>query len=152
MGLVHAMRSNGPLPQVCAFFRNWASNLTTLQSMQKMLPCSMIKLRLMVIFTICKKMWVKWRPGHLQTSASFIIVWYKQAPNQIQLDFDKWCKEAEVRPTNKFTEIRKQLDHQWKQIDKFEGSVKTYVEMMSNWRHMFSAKYGQLDAMMVQLK
>ncbi|KIM79980.1 hypothetical protein PILCRDRAFT_9870 [Piloderma croceum F 1598] len=48
-----------------------------------------------------------------------------KALSQIQLDFDKRCKEAEAR----FTE-----------------NVKTYVETKAGWRRKFSAKEGELEA------
>ncbi|KAF5349686.1 hypothetical protein D9756_008817 [Leucocoprinus leucothites] len=48
-----------------------------------------------------------------------------KALSQIQLDFDKKCKEAEAKYVDKLNEIRKQLDVRWKQIDKFESSVKS---------------------------
>ncbi|KIM79970.1 hypothetical protein PILCRDRAFT_9858 [Piloderma croceum F 1598] len=48
-----------------------------------------------------------------------------KALSQIQLDFDKWCKEAEAR----FTE-----------------NVKTYAETKAGWRRKFSAKEGELEA------
>jgi hypothetical protein len=45
--------------------------------------------------------------------------------------------------------MRKQLDHRWKQIDKFESSVKTYAETKAGWRRKFSAKEGELEAIKV---
>src|ERR1700729_1944713 len=69
-----------------------------------------------------------------------------KALSQIQLDFDRRCKEAEARFTEKLTDMRNQLDHQWKQIDKFESSVKTYAETKAGWRHKFSTKEGELEA------
>ncbi|KIM80008.1 hypothetical protein PILCRDRAFT_9896 [Piloderma croceum F 1598] len=55
-----------------------------------------------------------------------------KAPSQIQLDFDKRCKEAEVRFTEK--------------LDWFESSVKTYAETKAGWRRKFGAKEGELEA------
>jgi len=69
-----------------------------------------------------------------------------KALSQIQLDFDKRCKEAESKFTEKLTDMKKQLDHRWKQIDKFESSVKTYAETKATWRRKFSAKEGELEA------
>jgi septal ring factor EnvC (AmiA/AmiB activator) len=46
--------------------------------------------------------------------------------------------------------MRKQLDHRWKQIDKFEASVKTYAETKAGWRRKFSAKEGELEAIKVR--
>lgn len=66
--------------------------------------------------------------------------------SQIQLDFEKRAKEAEARYTEKLTEIRKSLDHRWRQLDKFESSVKQYADTKSAWRRKLSAKEGELDA------
>ena len=44
--------------------------------------------------------------------------------------------------------MRKQLDRRWKQIDKFENSVKTYAETKAGWRHKFSAE-GELEVIEV---
>ena len=54
-----------------------------------------------------------------------------------------------MRFMDKLAEMRKQLDHRWKQIDKFESSVKTYAETKAGWRRKFSAKEGELDAIKV---
>ncbi|KAF7974233.1 hypothetical protein HWV62_13114 [Athelia sp. TMB] len=69
-----------------------------------------------------------------------------KALSQIQLDFDRRCKEAENRFTEKLADMRKQLDSRWKQIDKFEGSVKTYADTKAAWRRKLSAKEGELEA------
>ena len=45
--------------------------------------------------------------------------------------------------------MKKQLDHRWKQIDKFESSVKTYAETKAGWGRRFSAKEGELEAIKV---
>ncbi|KAG6819546.1 hypothetical protein H0H93_010792 [Arthromyces matolae] len=66
--------------------------------------------------------------------------------SQIQADFEKRCKEAEGRFSEKLNDIRKQLDHRWKQIDKFEASVKTYAEAKTTWRRKLAAKEGELEA------
>ena len=72
-----------------------------------------------------------------------------KALSQIQLDFDKRCKDVEGRFTEKLTEMRKQLDNRWKQIDKFETSVKSYAETKATWRRKFSTKEGELEAVKV---
>ncbi|KII89526.1 hypothetical protein PLICRDRAFT_160873 [Plicaturopsis crispa FD-325 SS-3] len=69
-----------------------------------------------------------------------------KALSQIQLDFDKRVKEAEAKFTDKLTEMRKQLDHRWKQIDKFEASVKSYADTKTMWRRKFATKEGELEA------
>ncbi|KAG6901196.1 hypothetical protein C0995_015479 [Termitomyces sp. Mi166 len=69
-----------------------------------------------------------------------------KALSQIQVDFEKRCKEAEGRFTDKLSDLRKQLEHRWKQIDKFEASVKTYAEAKSMWRRKLASKEGELEA------
>lgn len=69
-----------------------------------------------------------------------------KALSQIQLDFDKRTKEVEGRFTERLNDMRKQLDNRWKQIDKFETSVKTLAEAKVAWRRKFSAKEGELEA------
>ena len=68
-----------------------------------------------------------------------------KALSQIQLDFDKRVKEAETKYTDRLQEIKKQLDHRWRQIDKFEASVKTFAEAKATWRRKLGAKEGELD-------
>ncbi|KAF8638841.1 hypothetical protein AX17_001899 [Amanita inopinata Kibby_2008] len=70
-----------------------------------------------------------------------------KALSQIQLDFDKRIKQTEVRFTERLTDMRKQLDSRWKQIDKFEASVRAYAEMKSQWRRKFSTKEGEIEAL-----
>ncbi|KAN0073860.1 hypothetical protein V8E55_012114 [Tylopilus felleus] len=67
--------------------------------------------------------------------------------SQIQLDFDKRVKEAETRFTEKLTNMRRQLDTRWKQIDKFETSVKAYSDAKATWRRKYVAKEGELEAL-----
>lgn len=50
---------------------------------------------------------------------------------------------------DKLNEIRKQLDTRWKQIDKFESSVKSYGDTKSQWRRKFATKEGELEALKV---
>lgn len=69
--------------------------------------------------------------------------------SQIQLDFDKRAKEAEGRYGDKLTDMRKQLDARWRQLDKFEASLKTLAEAKSLWRKKLSAKEGEVDALKV---
>jgi len=66
--------------------------------------------------------------------------------SQIQQDFEKRAKEAEARYTEKLNEIRKSLDQRWRQLDKFESSVKQYAETKTTWRRKLSAKEGELEA------
>jgi len=54
-----------------------------------------------------------------------------------------------VRYVDKLNEIRKQLDTRWKQIDKFESSVKSYGDTKSQWRRKFATKEGELEALKV---
>ena len=73
-----------------------------------------------------------------------------KALSQIQLDFDKRVKEAETRFTEKLTDMRKQLDTRWKQIDKFETSVKAYGDAKATWRRKYVTKEGELEALKVR--
>jgi len=54
-----------------------------------------------------------------------------------------------VRYMDKLNEVRKQLDTRWKQIDKFESSVKSYGDTKSQWRRKFATKEGELEALKV---
>jgi hypothetical protein len=74
-----------------------------------------------------------------------------KALSQIHLDFDKRCKEVEARFSEKMNDMRKQLDNRWKQIDKFEASVKSYADTKASWRRKFSSKEGELEAVKVCL-
>jgi hypothetical protein len=65
---------------------------------------------------------------------------------QIQQDFEKRTKEAEGRYTEKLSEIRKSLDQRWRQLDKFETSVKQYADTKTTWRRKLSVKEGELEA------
>ncbi|PPQ92088.1 hypothetical protein CVT25_008269 [Psilocybe cyanescens] len=69
-----------------------------------------------------------------------------KALSQIQLDFDKRCKEVEGKFSDKLNDMRKQLDQRWKQIDKFESSLKTYAETKAGWKRKFAQKEGELEA------
>ncbi|GLB41147.1 putative centrosomin N-terminal motif 1 [Lyophyllum shimeji] len=69
-----------------------------------------------------------------------------KALSQIQLQFDQRCKEVEGRFTEKLNDMRKQLDHRWKQIEKFEASVKQYAEAKVMWRRKLATKEGELEA------
>ncbi|PSR73176.1 hypothetical protein PHLCEN_2v10953 [Hermanssonia centrifuga] len=70
-----------------------------------------------------------------------------KALSQIQLDFDKRCKEAEARYGDKLNDMRKQLDTRWRQIDKFEASVKILAEAKATWRKKLASKEGELEAL-----
>jgi len=45
--------------------------------------------------------------------------------------------------------MRKQLDNRWRQIDKFEGSLKTYGETKAGWKKKLNQKEGEVDALKV---
>ncbi|KAF9528211.1 hypothetical protein CPB83DRAFT_814130 [Crepidotus variabilis] len=70
-----------------------------------------------------------------------------KALSQIQMDFEKRCKDTESRFTEKINDMRKQLESRWRQIDKFEGSLKTYAETKAGWKRKFAQKEGELDAL-----
>ncbi|KAF8265287.1 hypothetical protein EI94DRAFT_1736213 [Lactarius quietus] len=66
--------------------------------------------------------------------------------SQIQVDFEKRVKEAEARYTEKLSEIRKSLDHRWRQLDKFETSVKQCADTKTTMRRKLNVKEGELEA------
>ncbi|TCD62514.1 hypothetical protein EIP91_006788 [Steccherinum ochraceum] len=70
-----------------------------------------------------------------------------KALSQIQLDFDKRTKEAESRYSDKLNDLRKQLENRWKQIDKFETSLKAIAEAKASWKKKLSIKEGEVDAL-----
>jgi len=69
-----------------------------------------------------------------------------KALSQIQLDFDRRVKESETRFTDKLADVKKQLDFRWKQIDRFETSVKNLGEVKNSWRRKYNVKEGELEA------
>jgi len=77
-----------------------------------------------------------------------LMTWLK-ALSQIQLDFDKRVKDAETKCSEKLADMRRQLDTRWKQIDKFESSVKAYGGAKATWRGKFTDKEGELEALKV---
>lgn len=46
--------------------------------------------------------------------------------------------------------MRKQLDTRWKQLDKFESSVKAYADAKATWRRKYVTKEGELEALKVR--
>ncbi len=72
-----------------------------------------------------------------------------KALSQIQMDFEKRCKEVEGRFADRLTDMRRQLDTRWKQIDKFESSLKAVAETKATWKRKFVQKEGELDAIKV---
>ncbi|KAI9069427.1 hypothetical protein FKP32DRAFT_1640799 [Trametes sanguinea] len=70
-----------------------------------------------------------------------------KALSQIQTDFEKRVKDAESRYTDKLNDMKKQLDLRWKQIDKFEASVRTLAEAKAVWRKKLAAKDGEIEAL-----
>lgn len=73
-----------------------------------------------------------------------------KALSHIQTEFEKRVKDADQRYSDKLADMRKQLDLRWKQIDKFEASVKTLAEAKSVWRKKLSAKEGEIEALQVR--
>ncbi|KZT74114.1 hypothetical protein DAEQUDRAFT_754076 [Daedalea quercina L-15889] len=67
--------------------------------------------------------------------------------SEIQGVFDKRVKDAEAKYAEKLSDMRKQLDHRWKQIDKFETSLKTIAEAKTSWRKKLSTKEGEVEAL-----
>jgi hypothetical protein len=58
---------------------------------------------------------------------------------------------VETRFSEKMNRVRKQLDNRWKQIDKFEASIKSYADIEASWRRRFSSKEDELEAVKVCL-
>jgi len=56
------------------------------------------------------------------------LITHLKALSQIQLDFDKRVKEAEVMFSGNIADLRSQLETRLKQIDKFEFNIKAYGE------------------------
>ncbi|KAH9842418.1 uncharacterized protein C8Q71DRAFT_719987 [Rhodofomes roseus] len=67
--------------------------------------------------------------------------------SEIQGLFDKRVKDAESKYAEKLSDMRKQLDFRWKQIDKFETSLKTVAEAKTSWRKKLSAREGEVEAL-----
>jgi hypothetical protein len=49
-------------------------------------------------------------------------------------------------------EMKKQLESRWKQIDKFEASVKTLAEAKATWRKKLSSREGEVEALKVRCR
>lgn len=69
-----------------------------------------------------------------------------KAVTNIQSDFEKRCKEAESKFLEKLTEVKKQVDFRWKQLDRFETSVKSLADVKHTWRRKYNTKEGELEA------
>ncbi|KAF8332590.1 uncharacterized protein EI90DRAFT_671985 [Cantharellus anzutake] len=70
--------------------------------------------------------------------------------SQIQTDVQKRVKEAETRLTERTNELRKQLDHRWKQVDRFESRVQSLSDAKQGWRRKYNAKEGELESLKSQ--
>ena len=69
--------------------------------------------------------------------------------SKINQDFEKRCKDLEGRYMEKAADLKKQLDVRWKQIDKFEASLKTLAETKQAWRKKVNTKETELEALKV---
>ncbi|KAH6904341.1 hypothetical protein BKA70DRAFT_530754 [Coprinopsis sp. MPI-PUGE-AT-0042] len=67
--------------------------------------------------------------------------------SQISFEFDKKLKGAEGRYSDRLAEMKKQLDNRWRQIDKFEASLKVFAETKAQWRKKLNSKEGELEAL-----
>ncbi|EJD06171.1 uncharacterized protein FOMMEDRAFT_78216 [Fomitiporia mediterranea MF3/22] len=76
-----------------------------------------------------------------------LIMTRLKALNQIATDFEKRSKEIETRYTDKLNEIRKQIDSKWKQIDKFDVSVRNLMDQKHLWKRKLALKEGELEAL-----
>ena len=50
-----------------------------------------------------------------------------------------------------YSDVKKQLDFRWKQIDRFETSVKNLAEVKNSWRRKYNIKEGELEASKVSI-
>ncbi|KAG9014667.1 hypothetical protein FRB94_011845 [Tulasnella sp. JGI-2019a] len=67
-----------------------------------------------------------------------------KALSHLTADFEKKCKVVEQRFAEKLAELKRQLDGRWKQLDKFESSVKTALENKDKWRRKYQVAQGEL--------
>jgi hypothetical protein len=65
--------------------------------------------------------------------------------SHIHTDFDRRCKEAELRSTERLDGIKKQLDARWRQLDKFEASVSKIAEQKGSWRRKYHEKDSECE-------
>src|ERR1700749_2200718 len=65
--------------------------------------------------------------------------------SHLQNDFDRRCKDAESRYSERMDGIKKQLDARWRQLDKFEASVGKIAEQKASWRRKFHEKDSELE-------
>ena len=65
------------------------------------------------------------------------------------MDFERRCKDAEAKFSERINDMKKQLDNRWKQIDKFEASLKTYAETKAGWKKKLFQKEGEVEALKV---
>lgn len=72
-----------------------------------------------------------------------------KALGQVNAEFERRSKEMETRHADKLGELRKQLDSKWKQIDKFEASLRNLTEIKLSWKRKFSLKEGEIEALKV---
>ena len=54
-----------------------------------------------------------------------------------------------MRFTERANDMRKQMESRWRQLDRFEASVKAIAEAKSTWRKKMSAKEGEIEALKV---
>ncbi|KAK7679624.1 hypothetical protein QCA50_017336 [Cerrena zonata] len=72
-----------------------------------------------------------------------------KALSQIQLDFDKRVKEAESKFADKLNDMRKQLESRWRQIDRFETSVRTLADAKLQWKKKMASREGEIDVLKI---
>ena len=109
-----------------------------------------------ILFSLPSKLCLQKKSGQAETKpfTNFSVfhdnlITRLKALSQIQMDFDRRCKEIEARFTEKLGDMRKQLDNRWKQIDKFETSLKSYADTKVAWKRKLSQKEGELEAIKV---
>ncbi|TKY85692.1 hypothetical protein EX895_005232 [Sporisorium graminicola] len=63
-----------------------------------------------------------------------------------QLGIDQKAKELESKLMEKYTALKRQQDTRFRQIDRFEASVKVAADKQGQWRQRLVSKQAELDA------
>ncbi|CBQ72955.1 related to Myosin heavy chain [Sporisorium reilianum SRZ2] len=63
-----------------------------------------------------------------------------------QLGVDQKAKELESKLLDKYTALKRQQDTRFRQIDRFEASVKVAADKQAQWRQRLVSKQAELDA------
>ncbi|EST05588.1 hypothetical protein PSEUBRA_005278 [Kalmanozyma brasiliensis GHG001] len=63
-----------------------------------------------------------------------------------QLGVDQKVKELEAKLMEKYTALKRQQDSRFRQIDRFEASIKVAADKQGQWRQRLVSKQSELDA------